>query len=260
MKLARKWLFPALTCLLAALAVVLPPYLSRLRDAKQFGQIHTEALAADGLPVREEPDLATRLELYVRWNDNKEIIPSFQSPEKDRQGQAEELIQAALGRLFQFGVIPNSLLPGGKGTANQLEITSWTYVLLWDPDVGVAGQNPIGFWRITAELGERSMWLDIDQESGLPVQLGFYDPAMTRWMSLEDRTARATALEGFLSMLGLAGEEVKVLPPDPLCTRYRVADCEFCYQAFRGSESLLSIEPRPLSELADGKGMYAYDG
>lgn len=252
MKYVKQWLIPVLTCLIVAGAAVLPPYLSQLRDVKQFGQIHTEGLAADGLPVREEPDLAARLALYVRWNDNKEIIPSFQSPESDWKGQAEELIQAALERLTQAGVIPEKLLVGKAAT---LEITSWTYVLLWDPDVGVAGQNPIGFWRITAELGERSMWMDIDQESGLPAQLGFYDPAMTRWMPWEDRTARAAALEGFLSMLGLAGEEVNPVPFDPNCIRYRVADCDFCYQAFQGSESLLSIEPRPLSELAEGEGV-----
>lgn len=257
MKLVKKWLFPALVCLIVVGAAALPPYLSRLRDARQFGQSHTEALAAETLPVWQEPDLAARLALYVRWNDNKEIIPSFQSPEHDRQGQAEELIQAALERLTQAGVIPEKLL---LDKAANLEITSWTYVLLWDPDVGVAGQNSVGFWRITAELGERSMWLDIDQESGLPAQLGFYDPAMARWMPWGDRAAQAAALEGFLSMLGLAGEEVHPVPFDPDRTLYRVADCEFCYQAFHGSESLMSIEPRPLSELADGKGTDAYDG
>ena len=48
MKLVRKWLFPALTCLIVLGAAALPARVSQMRDARQFGQVHTEALEADG--------------------------------------------------------------------------------------------------------------------------------------------------------------------------------------------------------------------
>lgn len=253
MKLARKWLFPALTCLLAALAAVLPPYISQLRDAKQFGQIHTEALAAETLPVREEPTLLDRLALYVRWTDNKEIVPSFHSPEENGREEAAGLAWDALKQLAQAEVIPGKLLQSPSGGSAFPYITSWTYILLWNPESGIAGQAPAGFWRVTAELGgTRVVGMDIDQESGLPIRLTLYDPELGQWLAWKDSAAQAAVGRGFLSLLGLEGQAAQQpYAENPGTTVLPVADAEFYCEVMLAKNQLI-VEFRPDWELTDG--------
>lgn len=253
MKLVKKWLFPALVCLIVVGAAVLPPYLSRLRDAKQFGQSHTEALAAETLPVREEPTLLDRLALYVHWMDRKEIVPSFQSPEENRQEEAAGLAWTALKQLAQAEVIPDKLLQSPSGGSEFPYITSWTYILLWNPEGGVAGQAPVGLWRVTAELGDTCvMGMDIDQESGLPIRLTLYDPELGQWLAWKDSAAQAAVGRGFLSLLGLEGQAAQQpYAETPGTTVLPVADAEFYCEVTLAKNQLI-VEFRPDWELTDG--------
>ena len=58
-QLVKKWLFPALTCLIVAGAAMLPPLVSQARDVRLLGQVHAELLDADALPVTAgRPQLA----------------------------------------------------------------------------------------------------------------------------------------------------------------------------------------------------------
>lgn len=160
MKLIKKWLFPILTCLIIVGAAVLPPYISQVRDSKQFGQIHAEELNADILSAREPPDLLERLELYARWCTPTETIPSFQNPETD-----VDLAEQALERLVQAGVIPGHLL------WDSVEQADATRLLLWNPTDSMGNQTPIEFWRVKVYLGDRSLSMDLDGEawSNFPV-------------------------------------------------------------------------------------------
>lgn len=256
MKLVRKWLFPALTCLIVMMAALLPPYISQLRDAKRFGQIHTEVLAKDPLPAREDPDLAARLALYVRWMD-KESIPSFQSAEENSQEEAAGLAWSALKQLAQAGAIPDRLLQSPSGGSEFPYTTSWTYILLWNPESGIAGQAPVGFWRVTAELGDtRVVGLDIDQESGLPIRLTLYDPKLAEWLAWKDSAAQAAAGQDLLSLLGLAGEPAQQpYAESPGTTVLPVADAEFYCEVSLAKNQLI-MEFRPGWELTDGTNRF----
>lgn len=248
MKLVKKWLLPVLICLAVAEAAVLPPHLSLIRDHQQFRQVHIEELAADSLPIRETPTLPERLALYVSWMDDEKVVPSFQSPGEEGQAQAKELIRAALERLAQAGVIPEKLL---VDKAADPEIAFWTYFLLWNPESSIAGQAPVGFWRVTADLGDCPVQLDIDQESGLPVRLSLYDLELAQWLAWKDTAAQAAVGRGFLSLLGLEVEEARPDAVDPGSVVLSVADAEF-YCSVMVSKATLIVELRPGWEMTDG--------
>ena len=72
-KVVRRWLLPILTCLIAAAAAVLPPHLSRARDAGLLDGIHTEEAAGDSLSP-EETTLSERIGLLARWAGDDGIV------------------------------------------------------------------------------------------------------------------------------------------------------------------------------------------
>lgn len=73
MKLLKRWLLPALTCLIAAAAVLLPPRLSRARDARLLDAVHIEAAAGDRTST-EETTLDQRIGLLYRWATGGSIV------------------------------------------------------------------------------------------------------------------------------------------------------------------------------------------
>lgn len=253
MKLARKWLFPALTCLLAALAVVLPPYLSRLRDARQFGQSHTEALAAETLPVWQEPDLAARLALYVRWRDSEWAVPSVRSPEEEREDQAEELICAGLERLVEGDVFSaDARTLWAEQYLPDLHISSWSYVLLWDMEDGVVSREPCAIWELAAVMDTCTVGLALDVESGLPLHLDIYDSNLIQWLSPKDPEALPSMAERFLALLGLEGERVTRSTLDSGIGQciYRIKNTDF-YFRFDYTGHQLIVQPEPKDWLTD---------
>ena len=254
MKQVKKWLLPALTCLLAAGAVLLPPYLSQARDDRQFGQVHTELLEAGPLPAQEAPTLLDRLELYVRWRDLRETIPSFRSPEEASAGLAEELIRAGLERLVEGDVFPfpaqtlwtEKYLP-------DLSVTSWSYVLLWDPEQGVAQQEPYTLWELSAEMGTGSVWMALDTESGLPLYFDLYDSDTIQWVfPQEDPEALTATAERFLALLGLEGERFVLSTLDSGIGQciYHIKDTGLYYR-FDYTENQLIVRPEPEKWLDD---------
>ena len=214
MKLVKKWLFPILTCLIVMGAAVLPPYISQIKDNRQFAQIHTSELNADALPVWEGRNLLERLELYARWStDHSEIIPSFQtvpdSEEAENVELAEQTLNQALDHLTQAGVIPAYLLEF------PLEHTGITRILLWNPADSMSSQEPLEFWSVTAEFGEDSLWIMVDSESGLPLDLNLYDPNMARWLFYKDPNTLPDLAERFFGLLDLEAEMVETdIPSD----------------------------------------------
>ena len=214
MKLVSKWLFPVLTCLIIMGAVVLPPYISHIRDDRQFfGQIHTSELDAEALPVWEGWDLLERLELYARWHTMSDVIPSFQTAPESEEPEmvelAERVLDQALNRLIQAGVIPSRL------SAYPLERAGITRILLWDPVDSMRSREAVEFWSVTADWGEGSLWITVDSESGLPLVLSIYDPDMAQWLSDKDPDTLPNLAERFFDLLGLEAEMTETdIPSD----------------------------------------------
>ena len=255
MKLLKKWLFPVLTCLIVAGAAVLPARVSQARDAQQFGQIHTEELKADALPVYEAPTLLDRLSLYVRWRDSEWAIPSVRSPEEQSENQAEELIRASLEQLMAEDVFP---LPAQTFWAEQylpdLHISSWSYLLLWDPENGVVQREPYAIWELSAVMDTCTVQMTLDTESGLPLYLDIYDSDMIHWLSPKDPQALPTMAERLLALLGLEGEQVVLSALDS-----GIGQCIYCvkdtdlYYVFDYTENQLLVRPEPKKWMDDYK-------
>lgn len=253
MKLVRKWLFPVLTCLIVVMAALLPPYISQLRDAKQFGQIHTEALEADSLPVREEPTFLDRLALYLRWRNSEWAVPSVRSPEEEREDRAEELIRAGLERLVEGDVFSaDARTLWAEQYLPDLHISSWSYVLLWDMEDGVVSREPCAIWELAAVMDTCTVGLALDVESGLPLCLDIYDSNLIQWLSPKDPEALPFMAERFLALLGLEGEQVTFSTLDSGIGQciYRVTNTDF-YFRFDYTGHQLIVQPEPKDWLTD---------
>ena len=217
MKLVKKWIFPLLTCLIVVGAAILPPYISQVKDERQFAQIHTAELNADALPVRKERSQLERLELYARWLTNpSEIIPSFQTSAiyegpTDTESAEAELVTQTLNRMEQANVI--SVQP----LWFPLVYIDMNRILLWDTTDSKSSLEPIEFWWVTADLGKGSVWITIDSESGLPLGLDLYDPNMAQWLPYKDPEALSGLAERYFDLLGLKADPGEtVIPSDTI--------------------------------------------
>lgn len=241
MKLVKKWLLPILTCLIVAGAAVLPPYLSQLRDARQLGQVHMETLEADALPAYEPPDLIDRLTLYARWSSGIETIPSFQSREEQYAETAEGVMWDALEQMAEGGVLPGYLWEG-------LELNSWSYIMLWTPESGIANQAPVTVWRINADFGDKArvgaLLMNVDAESGFPLTFTIFHDDMVQWLPYEV-DALQQRMDQYLALLGLGVELVKASGPKKnggITLDYTITGTNIGYWAGHAVD-MLSVEP-----------------
>lgn len=253
MKLVKKWLFPVLTCLLVAGAALLPQGVSEARDAKQFGAVHAETMAADRLPVQDQepPSLTDRIDLYLRWLGLQEAIPSFRTPASISEQEAAEMAGVVLDMLISGQVLSEQVLMDEEtGDLRRLEVTYCYYILIWDPEKGAAQQEPHAIWELSADLGSSSgsLWMTLDAETGLPLYIQLYDPNMDQWLSPKDPGALPTAAENFFDLLGLEGDPVILSTLDNgsgigQCV-YRVKGTDFYYR-FDHTGMMLNISPEP---------------
>lgn len=208
MKLVRKWLFPVLTCLIVVMAALLPPYISQLRDAKQFGQIHTEALAADNLPVREPLTLLDRMALYSGQHSSEHPILSF----RDVAYSKEDSEGIALARKAQELLINAGILPEWFSQEEPFDVVIISRLLLLDPAEGNAAQEPSAFWDVewfydSDQKHQKSVHAVLDAETGLPIDLFVSDTNMSQWLSSGTQGLQLLA-ERFFGLLGLEAREV----------------------------------------------------
>ena len=241
MKLMKKWLFPIFTCLIAIGAVILPPFISLVKDNRQFAQIQTSELNADVLPVWEGRNQLERLELYVRWStDHSEIIPSFQTVLADEDSRNEELAEQALNRLIQAGVLPAYLFEF------PLEYISMNRILLWDPADSISSQEPVEFWRITAGFENGSLWMTVDGESGLPLTLSLSDPNMAQWLPYKDPETLPNMAEHYFDLLDLEAEPLETDVPSDAAPweRYFVIKGTEVQYGLVFNATLLTIGPK----------------
>ena len=245
MKPVKKWLFPILTCLIIVGAAVLPPFISQVKDNRQFAQIHVSELNADALPVREGRNQLARLELYARWStDRSEIIPSFQTvlpnEESENAELAEQVLNQALSDLTQACVLPAYLFE------SPLKPTSIYRILLWGPTDSMSGQEPIEFWRVTAGFENISLSMTVDSESGLPLTLSLSDPNMAQWLQYKDPDALPNMAERYFALWDLEAEPVEAYIPSDAAPweRYFVIDGTDTQYGFVFNATLLTIGPR----------------
>lgn len=233
MKLMKKWLFPILTCLIIVGAAVLPPYISQVKDSEQFGRIHAEELNMDTLPIREPPDLLKRLELYARWRTPAETIPSVQNPEMN-----VGLTEQALEYLVQTDVIPGHLL------WDSVEQADAKRILLWNPTDSMGSQTPIEFWRVKVYLGDRSLSMDLDSETGLPLFLNLYDPDMAQWLNYKDPNTLPDLAKCYFDLLEVEADLVEGdIPLDsaPWERQFLIKGTDICYR-FSFNATVLTID------------------
>lgn len=208
MKLVRKWLFPALTCLIVVMAALLPPHISQLRDAKQFGQTHTEMLEVDNLPVREPLTLLDRMELYSGQHSSEHPILSFRDvaySEADSEG-------IELARTTQELLVNAGILPEWFSREEPFGMVIISRLLLLDPAEGNAAREPSAFWDVewfydSDKKHQKSVHAVLDAETGLPIDLFVNDTNMAQWLSGETQELRLLA-ERFFKLLGLEAQEV----------------------------------------------------
>lgn len=208
MKLMKRWLFPVLTCLIVAGAAVLPRHVSEVRDARQFGQIHAEGLAADGLPVYDPPSLIDRLTLYSHRGYAAHPVLSFEDNFyfEDFPQKRDELMQSVEDMLIEAGLIPEWVFREEPFTS-----LSASRLLLLDPAEGSSIQEPTAFyilsWANYDKRHNKHLTVHLDAESGLPVYFNIFDTNISQWLPYQVEPLRALAGR-FFDLLGMEAQEL----------------------------------------------------
>lgn len=218
MKLVKKWLFPALVCLIIVGAAVLPPCLSQMRDAGRFGQVHAETLEAGSLPVREALTLLDRMELFAnQYSSARPILSSSTGGYADSLTRREQAL-ALRELLTAWDIVPNFFFDEYTGVADEaFEYCGVQRLLLWDP----AGKRDIRepscyyqfAWTDYETYHNKSLSVDVDAETGLPIQVIIWDTNIAQWFPYT-REALADKAEHYFQMMGWT-VGVDVFPMDP---------------------------------------------
>lgn len=212
MKLVKKWLFPALTCLIVAGAAVLPPLVSQARDVRLLGQVHAELLDAKALPAAQTPTLLDRMALYASRYSSSRTILSSEDYAVLEDSQQKELAQSAQELLTEAKILPSWIFeeePFDDVTASRL--------LLWDPAGPGSMQEPSVFWNVqwqyyTNKSHQKSVRAVLDAETGLPIGLYIHDTNMSQWLAYDTADLRAL-VERYADLLALEVQEVDLVGP-----------------------------------------------
>lgn len=262
MKLLKKWLFPALTCLIVAGAAALPQYVSQSRDARLFGQVHAEALDAEALPVREAPTLTDRMTLYASQLSPGRTILSSSDYSTLEDTQEAALAQSARELLTGSGVLPAWVFeeePFGDIRVSRL--------LLWDAE---DQQEPSTFWDITWEnyankSHQKSVHVTLDAQTGLPIHLYVHDTNMSQWLAYDMDDLR-NLFDRYSTLLALDVREGEVNGSQfvpSLNLSYSISGTGLYLFASRGPTDLsIQLELNDALSFTDGadSDSTAYDG
>lgn len=94
MKAVKRWLLPVLTCLIVAAAVLLPPYLSQIRDRELTDTVHTEPAAVKDYSALEPAALPDRVWFLARWAAGDDSMSAATQPLTG--GESGEKFQARM--------------------------------------------------------------------------------------------------------------------------------------------------------------------
>ncbi len=209
MKRIPKWLLPALTCLTAAGAAVLPAQVSRIGDAGRFGQVSIETLDA-GSPSPSAPStFLERLELYAEQYSSDDPVLSFRDRSfEDADGSKDAGYSAQQAQELLVG---GELVPEWVFQEEPFDNVTVTRLLLWDPGAENAAQGPSAYWDVEwsyfDKAHQKHIQLALDAETGLPVRLQIHDTNLSKWMPYGSDGLRKFT-ERYFALLGLAVQEV----------------------------------------------------
>lgn len=255
MKQLKKWLFPALTCLIVLGAAVLPPLLSQARDARQFGQVHAELLDADTLPAVQTPTLLDQMTLYAKRYSLSYPILFFQDYSHFESSESMALAQSAQERLTEAGVLPTWIFK-----EEPFEHISAALLLLWDPAEKTA--EPSAFREISWSYDsnkshQKSIRVIEDAQTGLPIKLYVHDTNMSQWLPYDTDHLR-TLMEHFFDLLGLQVQEIDPIGPmyvPSLNLSYSIAESEMIFSVSRAPTDLsFDLGFTPQYETDAGRG------
>lgn len=260
MKLVRRWLLPALTCLLVLGAAALPPYISQMRDAKQFGQVHAQALEADPLPAVQASTLLDRMTLYAsRLSSNRTILSSTDYSILE-DGQETALAQSAQELLTGSGVLPAWIFeeePFGAMRVSRLLL--WDAEDKWEPSV---------FWDVTWEnytnkSHQKSVHVTLDAQTGLPIHLYVHDTNMSQWMAYDVEHLRSLT-QRYSNLWGLEVQEVDLAGSmfvPSVNVSYSISGTGLYFSASRGPTDLaIQLDTNWTLRSGDGTISTGYDG
>ncbi len=219
MKLMRRWLLPALTFLIVVGAAVLPARVSQMWDARQFGQVHTEALEVGSLPVHEAPTLLDRMELFAnQYSSARPILSSSTGGYADSLTIREQAL-ALRELLAAWNIVPNFFFDEYTGASDEaFEYCSVQRLLLWDPAEERDIREPSCYyqfaWTDYETYHNKSLSVDVDAETGLPIQVIIWDTNIAQWFPYT-REALADKAEYYFQMMGWT-VGVDVIPMEPL--------------------------------------------
>lgn len=248
MKVLKKWLSPVLTCLIVVGAAVLPPYLSQMRDARQFGQVHAEELAVDALPAYEPPSLTDRIALYANQGSEEHPILSYSTSVYYDDPLREEQLQSARETLVEAGLVPGRFF--SEEPFEDFSTLIASRILLWDPADNTVRQAPSSFLGILGEYHSKdgahykNFQLRVDEQSGLPIALHVLDTNMARWLPYE-RDAVQDLAKRYFALLKLDVQPAEPLYPDAdtISLSFSVVGTEL-YYSIEHAGTLLSIRPQ----------------
>ena len=266
MKLVKKWLFPALTCLIVAGAAMLPPLVSQARDVRLLGQVHAELLDADALPAVELPTLTDRMALYADRFSHTHPVLSFRDYGVTEEDAAfpdqEPLVQATRELLTGADVLPNWIFE-----EEPLEGEVTERLLLWDPAASGTFQEPAVFWGLkwsySNKFHGKDLTVYLDAVTGLPIYLWVFDTNISQWLPYDTDHLRTLA-ERFFGLLGLDIREIDyettISEDVQLPLRYSVAGTAMVFNVIR-TPTALTIELNPnWRNPAAMDGSITYDG
>lgn len=203
MKLMKKGLLPALTCLVVVGAAALPAWISQLRDEGQFGRLQTMTAEPETSPNLEERTLLDRMALYARQRFPDEPILSFRDAVSAEDSEGREQAQAAQTLLIESDILPEWLFEG-------FENAEISRLLLWDPAEGGDVREPSAFWDVewsyyADKNWRKSVHVTLDTETGLPIELIVNDTKLDQWLSPKAHDFNRL-VEQFFALLGVEVE------------------------------------------------------
>lgn len=223
MRRLDRWLLPILTCLVVLVAILLPQRLSRWRDEAVLNGPHTEELKTENELPTQSLALEERILLLAQYNDTPEAMTVIVQ-ELELQGEAEELIQAELERLYAGGILDSEAMPESLAP-------------FWGNRVYLRAPEEIwgaSFLTMEGYLKEDGTYLSlvVDEESGTALWLEVFTPGIKKWVGEPVEVGRF-----FLDRMGV----------ENICTGYGMYDATFdlpgadCHYEISSADALTVI-------------------
>ncbi|MDE7389458.1 MAG: hypothetical protein K2M82_00725 [Lachnospiraceae bacterium] len=220
MKIFKKWLLPVLTCLIAAVAILLPPHISETKDTRLLNGIHTETLAEDRSSLQES-SLSQRIELLYLWTKGDKIDALTQRFSEDEMNtNILPVAETALNDLFQEVPAMADVIP------SMPEITTGSRLFLRDTASGLSA-NMLLLQGGQYSHDEFIVELIVDEQTGLVLSFTQENNLAPEGyvFGTYDRTLCA---QEYLNYIGIDAEPIRI-ESENMAAGYRLSECDVIY-------------------------------